>query len=980
VLPKGERMPSQNPHTETKSDSPEPLWHSIPLEDVFSKLGTSNDGLSTEDVIRRRLTHGENKLEGKKPRHPLLKMIDHFRDPMVYLLLFAAIIAFIADREDLGTPIFICIALTLNAVLSYIQEAKAEKAMDSLKKMLVCHCIVLRDGMEHRLSIEEVVPGDIVWLEDGLNVPADIRLLEVNQLSINESSLTGESDVVYKEIEPSEDDAILQEMSNMAFMGTVVSSGRGLGVVVKTGMSTRVGDIATGISEVESPKTPLEIKLGSLGRYLAFIAIISAFAIVGFTITLAIINGVTGSELKDIIAEQFIIAVVIFVAIVPEGLPIILVITLAIGMQNMSSRNAIVSRMKVVETLGSATIICTDKTGTLTRNEMSVRSFYCGDDLYSVSGSGFDPTYGKLRLGGEDISEQDFAELKVQKGFKLAMACSLLCQNSNVRKIDNEWRGIGNPTDIASAVFGWKMTESVDTFRRNHPRFREYTFDRERKRMTTIHEYEGERWVFSKGAIGPYLSRISHVVEKGHVIPIADKHRDKIGAVNLEMATQALRVIALTARPLSGEEDKEDIESVESGLIFLGLIGIMDPPRKEVASAISMCDAAGVRVMMITGDQQMTAMAIGDEIGIIKEDSEFLTGKQLQELTDEELDSKLEKVAMFSRVTPDQKLRIVTRLQSIGHVVAMTGDGDNDAPALSRANIGIAMGIAGTDVARDAADMVLKDDNFSSIVGSIEEGRKIYLNIRNFVRYQISTNVAAVLLIIIATFILGWNLPMTATQLLVINILMDGPPALALGIEKRHGDVMNEAPRALTEPLPNVMDKRIIGFLGIVMVMGTLAIFSLAGGGLITGEACQGLDIATSPEFFTENGECDLEKWDNYAQEKFEYARTMAFAAFIMFQLFNVVNSRSIDKSAFELGIFQNMFISASFAISLVLLVVIVQGSAVLVPIIGITVGSFLSTIPLEFTDWAVVFLIASSVFWIEEFRKFIFKFRRTKN
>ncbi len=980
MLPKGERMPSQNPHTETKSDSPEPLWHSIPLEDVFSKLGTSNDGLSTEDVIRRRLTHGENKLEGKKPRHPLLKMIDHFRDPMVYLLLFAAIIAFIADREDLGTPIFICIALTLNAVLSYIQEAKAEKAMDSLKKMLVCHCIVLRDGMEHRLSIEEVVPGDIVWLEDGLNVPADIRLLEVNQLSINESSLTGESDVVYKEIEPSEDDAILQEMSNMAFMGTVVSSGRGLGVVVKTGMSTRVGDIATGISEVESPKTPLEIKLGSLGRYLAFIAIISAFAIVGFTITLAIINGVTGSELKDIIAEQFIIAVVIFVAIVPEGLPIILVITLAIGMQNMSSRNAIVSRMKVVETLGSATIICTDKTGTLTRNEMSVRSFYCGDDLYSVSGSGFDPTYGKLRLGGEDISEQDFAELKVQKGFKLAMACSLLCQNSNVRKIDNEWRGIGNPTDIASAVFGWKMTESVDTFRRNHPRFREYTFDRERKRMTTIHEYEGERWVFSKGAIGPYLSRISHVVEKGHVIPIADKHRDKIGAVNLEMATQALRVIALTARPLSGEEDKEDIESVESGLIFLGLIGIMDPPRKEVASAISMCDAAGVRVMMITGDQQMTAMAIGDEIGIIKEDSEFLTGKQLQELTDEELDSKLEKVAMFSRVTPDQKLRIVTRLQSIGHVVAMTGDGDNDAPALSRANIGIAMGIAGTDVARDAADMVLKDDNFSSIVGSIEEGRKIYLNIRNFVRYQISTNVAAVLLIIIATFILGWNLPMTATQLLVINILMDGPPALALGIEKRHGDVMNEAPRALTEPLPNVMDKRIIGFLGIVMVMGTLAIFSLAGGGLITGEACQGLDIATSPEFFTENGECDLEKWDNYAQEKFEYARTMAFAAFIMFQLFNVVNSRSIDKSAFELGIFQNMFISASFAISLVLLVVIVQGSAVLVPIIGITVGSFLSTIPLEFTDWAVVFLIASSVFWIEEFRKFIFKFRRTKN
>ena len=973
-------MPSLDSMEKSDSGVVEPLWHSIPLEKVFSNLNSTIDGLSTEEVVRRREKYGGNKLEGKKPRHPILKLLDHFRDPMVYLLLFAAILAFVADRNDLGTPIFICIALTLNAVLSYIQEAKAEKAMDSLKKLLVCHCIVLRDGMEHRLSIEEVVPGDIVWLEDGLNVPADIRLLEVHQLSINESSLTGESDVVYKEVDICDEKSILQDMINMAFMGTVVSSGRGLGIVVKTGMGTKVGDIATGLSEVETPKTPLEIKLGSLGRYLAIIAIISAVIIVGFNIILAMIDGVTGLALKQVIADQFIIAVVIFVAIVPEGLPIILVITLAIGMQNMSAKNAIVSRMKVVETLGSATIICTDKTGTLTRNEMSVRSFYCGDELYSVSGSGFDPTYGKLRIGKKEIDEQDFAELKVQKGFKLAMACSLLCQNSNIRHIDNEWKGIGNPTDIASAVFGWKMLESVDTFRRKHPRFKEYTFDRNRKRMTTIHEYEGGRWVFSKGAIGPYLSRITHVVENGRVIPIGDTHRDRIGEVNLKMATQALRVIALTARPLSGEEDMEDIDSVESGLIFLGLIGIMDPPRPEVARAISMCDAAGVRVMMITGDQQMTAMAIGDEIGIIKEDSEFVTGRQLQELTDDELDLKLDKVVMFSRVTPDQKLRIVTRLQSIGHVVAMTGDGDNDAPALSRANIGIAMGLAGTDVARDAADMVLKDDNFSSIVDSIEEGRKIYLNIRNFVRYQISTNVAALLLIIIATFVLGWRLPMTATQLLVINILMDGPPALALGIEKRHGDVMNQPPRALTEPLPNVMDKRVIGFLGCVMVLGTLAIFSLAGGGLVSGEACAGVDAESSPEFFLESGQCDIESWDNFAESKFEYARTLAFAAFIMFQLFNVVNSRSIDRSAFELGIFQNIFISASFAISLFLLVSIVHNSFVVIPILGISVGSFLSTIPLQLTDWAMVFLIASSVFWIEEFRKFMFKFRRTNN
>ena len=970
-------MPSSSSEADFHSSSPEPLWHNLQIEEIFNELNTSTHGLSTDEVGVRVEKYGFNKLKGKVPRHPLLKLIDQFRDPMVYLLMIAATITFLIDRKDLGTPIFIVIALSLNAIFSYIQERKAEEAMDSLKKLLVSHCIVLRDGMEHRLSTEELVPGDVVWLEEGLNVPADIRLLEVHQLAIDESSLTGESDVVYKDLEVCSMNSILQEMTNIAFMGTVVSSGRGLGVVVKTGMTTKLGDIASGLSEVDTPKTPLEIKLESLGKFLGLIAIITAVSLVGFEIIIALIEGTDMAGLKVVVAEQFLIAVALFVAIVPEGLPIILVITLALGMQNMSAKNAIISRMKVVETLGSSTIICTDKTGTLTRNEMSVRSFYCGDEIYTVTGSGFDPTYGVLKIDGEEISESQMATLKVDKGFKLATACTLLCQNSNIREIENNWKAIGNPTDSACAVFGWKMMESVDTFRRKHPRFREFTFDRIRKRMTTIHEFDGERWVFSKGAIGPYLSRISHVVENGRITPISDKHRNNIGKVNLEMATRALRVIALTARPLSGEENMEDVDSVESGLIFLGLVGIMDPPRAKVTDAISKCHDAGVQVMMITGDQQMTAMAIGKEIGIIQDDSQFVTGKQLHELTDEELDERIDKIVMFSRVTPDQKLRIVTRLQKAGHVVAMTGDGDNDAPALSQANIGIAMGIAGTDVARDAADMVLKDDNFSTIVDSIEEGRKIYLNIRNFVRYQISTNVAAVLLIIIATFIMGWKLPMTATQLLVINILMDGPPALALGIEKRHGDVMDEPPRALREPLPNSSDKRLIGFLGLVMAIGTLAIFSLAGGGLLTGESCHGVTQDSSPDLFDSQGVCDEVAWDDYSKSKFDHARTVAFAAFIMFQLFNVVNCRSIDKSAFELGLFRNIFISASFIISLFSLVLIVQNSNAIVPLLGITFGSFLSTIPLKLSDWIMVFIVASGVFWIEEFRKIMFKIRR---
>ena len=974
-------MPSTENTLVSAPENDDKLWHNLPLDDVLNDLNTTVIGLSTDEVSKRIEKYGYNKLKGKKPRHPILKLIDQFRDPMVYLLMLAGIIALIAAPHDLGTPIFIAIALSLNAVFSYIQEKKAEEAMESLKKLLVSHCIVLRDGMEHRLSTEEIVPGDIVWLEDGLNVPADVRLLEVHQLAIDESSLTGESNVLYKEVGICPKNSILQEMSNMVFMGTVVSAGRGLGVVVKTGMNTRLGDIAAGISDVETPKTPLEIKLESLGKYLGLIAIISAISIVAYNIAFSmIVDGTRLNGLKPIVAEQFLIAVAIFVAIVPEGLPIILVITLALGMQNMSAKNAIISRMKVVETLGSATIICTDKTGTLTRNEMSVRSFFCGDEIYSVSGSGFNPNDGHLRINGKDIEENQMANLKVDKGFKLATACSLLCQNSNIREIDGLWKSIGNPTDSACAVFGWKMMESVDSFRKKHPRFREFTFDRVRKRMTTIHEYDGERWVFSKGAIGPYLSRISHVVENGRITPIGDKHRDRIGEVNLEMATNALRVIALTARPLSGEENMEDVDSVESGLIFLGLVGIMDPPRATVTDAITKCHEAGVQVMMITGDQQMTAMAIGKEIGIIDDDSQFVTGKKLTEMTDEELDERIDKIVMFSRVTPDQKLRIVSRLQKAGHVVAMTGDGDNDAPALSQANIGIAMGIAGTDVARDAADMVLKDDNFSTIVDSIEEGRKIYLNIRNFVRYQISTNVAAVLLIIVATFIMGWKLPMTPTQLLVINILMDGPPALALGIEKRHGNVMDERPRALTEPLPNQSDKRLIGFLGLVMVIGTLSIFSLAGGSLITSDPCHGLSVSTDPNFFNADGTCNVAIWDDYAKDKFEYARTISFAAFIMFQLFNVVNCRSIDKSAFELGLFKNVFISASFMISLFLLVIIVQNSYAIVPIVGIAIGSLLHTVPLEISDWLMVIVLASSVFWIEEFRKIIFKFRSSKN
>ncbi|MDP6906710.1 MAG: cation-transporting P-type ATPase [Candidatus Thalassarchaeaceae archaeon] len=952
-------------------------WHSIPISDVLENLGTTEEGLTSEEVLKRRDNHGENKLDEKPPIPKWVRFLEQFRDPMVYLLMLAAVIATIFEPEDIGTPIFIVFALTLNAFFGYIQEAKAEEAMDSLKKLLVCHCVAIRNGTEEKVSIEELVPGDIIWLEDGLNVPADIRLVEVHQLQIDESSLTGESDSIHKSLETCHADAILQEQSNMCFMGTVTSSGRAKAVVVRTGMKTVLGGIASGISDVTTPKTPLEIKLHSLGSILGFVAVTIAVLLLGLQVVSAWFSGDRGNELYEVMADQFLVAVAIFVAIVPEGLPIILVVTLAMGMRNMARQKAIVRRMKAVETLGSTTIICTDKTGTLTRNEMTVRSFLFDGVSYGVSGRGFDPTKGRLQKDGMDIPESELAELYTNQGFRLTIATSLLCQNSNVKLVDDEWQAIGDPTDSACAVFGWKMRESVDTFRRKHPRFREYTFDRNRKRMTTIHEFDGERWAFSKGALGPFMQSVTDIYENGSVVPIEARHKDIISEVNLDYASRALRVLALCARKITSDVDIESVSDVESDMIFLGLVGIMDPPRPEVPDSISKCHEAGIRVMMITGDQRMTAMAVGREIGIVIDDSDHMSGKELRECTDEMLDERLDTVAVFSRVTPDQKLRIVERLQSSGHVVAMTGDGDNDAPALSQANIGVAMGLSGTDVARDASDMVLQDDNFSNIVSAVEEGRKIYLNIRNFVRYQISTNVAAVLLILVSTFIFGWDLPLTPTQLLVINILMDGPPAVALGIERRHSNVMAHPPRRLNESLPSPPDMVLIAFLGLIMVIGTVAVFWFSGGGIISGDPCTEFDGSIEEEYLDpSSGECIEGEWEADAKIRFNKAQTMAFSVFVIYQLFNVLNCRSMNRSIFQLGVFNNKAITISFAISTVFLLLMVQGAAVDLPFIGINMGQLLSVVPLTLEDWAIIFAIASSVFLADELRKLIFRSR----
>ena len=952
-------------------------WHNLSIADSLVAQQSSEHGIDVDEVLARRARFGENKLDEAEKTSAFLRFLSQYNDPLNYLLMGAALIALLINPDHPGDAIFIFIVLTANAFFGFWQENQAEQAMDSLKQMSISNCVVIRGDFESEVPTSDLVPGDVVRLEAGLNVPADVRMIWSQQCKIDESALTGESLTIRKLTDALPAATLLADRNNMAFMGTTVSSGRGLGLVVATGMKTELGKIASNIADAQTPKTPLELKLESLGKFLGFIALIVAILLV--SLNLVVSYGKPGVDLREVVVQQFIVAIAIFVAIVPEGLPIILVITLSLGMRNMARHKAIIRRMKAVETLGSTTVICSDKTGTLTKNQMTVRRIQTLERTFDVTGEGFEPN-GALVRNGVELSDDDLKSRQADLGFRLLGACLTLCHNSTIVKADGHWQAIGDPTDSACAVAGWKVNGDVKKFSHRHPRLNEFFFDSVRKRMSVVHEYEGEQWIFAKGSAGGFKDIATTKIVDNEYVPLSDVDRQQISLMNDEMGSQAMRVIALLARKVEEGEDIEDIHSMESDLVFLGLIGIMDPPRPEVKAAIETCQRAGIKVKMITGDQQMTAAAIGAELNISSASGMALDGKELAALSDEELVAATGDVAIYSRVTPDQKMRIVSSLQQQGEIVAMTGDGVNDAPALSGANIGIAMGIAGTDVAKDAADMVLQDDNFANIVHAVEEGRKIYQNIRNFVRYQVSTNVAAVSLLVLATLFFGPEaLPLTATQILVINILMDGPPAVALGVEKKHGNVMERPPRPVDEGLPNGRDISLIFYLGAVMVIGTLLVFWLGGGALAGAEPCtlrttEASTTAFDMEACLAGEQAAIDDWQTYADDHFKHAQTMTFAVFIVYQLFNVMNCRSNEESVFELGLFSNPAINYALLISSGLLLFFVQLAEMTIPVIGIEVGSLLRTNPLSQNDWLVVVLIASSVFIIEEFRKLIVK------
>ncbi len=847
-------------------------WNNLTVDETLKKLNADLNGLSSEEAQKRILSYGNNELIEEKKDGPLKLFLTQFLDILIILLIVAAVAAFFVG--DLIDSIVILIVVILNAIVGFIQEYRAEKAMEKLKEMISNEALVIRDGQKQKIPARELTPGDLVVLEEGDNIPADLRIIKSLDLTIDESALTGESLPVSKvnelsqEIEISEAEETLTDnlTENLAFMETDVVSGRGKGVVVEVGMHTAIGRIAEMIQE-EDAKTPLQEKISTLGKTLGLIAVV----VCTLVFFLQLFKGVP-------LVETFLTAVSLAVAAVPEGLPAILTLTLALGMQRMAKSNAVVRKLLAVETLGSCTIICTDKTGTLTKNKMTV-------------------TESRVTAP--------------ERGFEIAA----LCNNAHI----SNGKVLGDPTDGALLIFADENGYSREKLEEVYPRLMEIPLDSTRKRMTTVNEIKGEKYVLSKGAPEIILNHSGWIEKDGKIQKISPEDRDKILNDLHEMTTKALRVLALAYKKVENGGEISDKEGLEQDLIMVGLLGMMDPPRKEAAEAVATCKKAGINVVMITGDHKDTAAAIAKEIGIL-EDGKVLTGSKLDELDDKQFEDIVEEVRVYARVFPEQKVRIVKALQKLGNIVSMTGDGVNDAPALKRAAIGVSMG-TGTDVAKESSDMVLQDDNFATIVQAIKEGRTIFDNIRRFVKFQLSTNVGAILTIVSAS-ILNFPVPFNPIQILWINIIMDGPPAQSLGVEPPEKGIMSRKPEK-EDILPRRNLLRII-FAGVVMAVGTLVLYYY--------ELASGVSVLK--------------------------ATTIAFSVFVMFQIFNVFNCKA--KSGFS-----NKFLLLAVAASFLL-----QLAVVYLPFLQ---GIFRTT-ALSAVDWILIFLVASIIILTEKLVEIFFE------
>ncbi|CAG7622814.1 calcium-translocating P-type ATPase, SERCA-type [Paenibacillus allorhizosphaerae] len=887
-------------------------WYQMTAEEILEQTGTHPaGGLTAEEARERLATHGANELAEGEGVSPITLFLNQFKDFMVLVLVGATLVSgLLGEYLDAITIIAIII---MNGILGFVQEFRAERSLRALKELSAPLAKVLRGGVVEQVPARELVAGDVVILESGDRIPADLRFLEAFGTYVEESALTGESVSVAKHTEALQGGEVpLGDQRNLGFMGTMVTRGTAKGVVVRTGMDTEMGKIADLIQNTDAMETPLQHRLEQLGKILIIVAL-------ALTVLVVVAGILHGQEPYG----MFLAGVSLAVAAIPEGLPAIVTIALALGVQRMIQRKAIVRKLPSVETLGCASVICSDKTGTLTQNKMTVTHLWIGGDVLEVTGDGYDP-HGDIVKNGKHV------DVRKNQMLRKLLQVSVLCNNAMLHEQHGEakkkkgeeppavWNIKGDPTEGALVVLSAKAGITQQSLDGLYRRVTEMPFDSERKRMSVVVQHQGGRMVCTKGAPDVLLSQCAYVLWDDKVIPFTPTLKQKVLAANEGMAKNALRVLGLAYRDMKPSERCEQEDEVEAQLIFIGLTGMIDPPRREVREAIVKCKRAGIKTVMITGDHQTTAEAIARQLGILPADGLALNGQQLSSLSDEELDKQVDNVYVYARVSPEHKLRIVKSLQRRGHVVAMTGDGVNDAPAIKAADIGIAMGISGTDVSKEASALVLSNDNFATIVSAIEEGRGIYENIRKFIRYLLASNVGEILTMFLA-MMAGLPLPLVPIQILWVNLVTDGLPAMALGVDQAEKDLMQQKPRPAKE---NIFARRLgwkIISRGILIGLCTLTAFYIT--------LKQGQD---SPDALIK-------------------AQTVAFVTLVMAQLIHVFDCRS-SRSIFHRNPLQNVWLVLATVSSLLLMLPVLYVEA-LRPIF--------KTVPLDVTDWILVLVFA---------------------
>ena len=896
-------------------------WHSMEVDEVLQALRAEKEGLSTEEVQKRLKEYGPNELKKEKRKSPVRLFLEQFTDILIIILLIATALS-MAIGEVYDAIVIIAIVIAC-AVLGFFEEYRAEKALEALKKMTAPTATVLRNGKEVQIQTSEVVPGDILLLYTGDKVPADARLIEAVNMKTDEAPLTGESTPVNKNVKPLPEDTPISDRRNMVFTGTVVVYGRGKAVVTSTGMNTEFGKIAKMVQTVEEEETPLEKRMAHVGKWLGILS-------VAVCLFVAVFGIIRGRAILDMILWGISLAV----AAVPEALPAVVTGALAVGMYRMARENAIVRRLPAVETLGCTSIICSDKTGTMTKGEMTVERIYVNGKAVKVTGVGYEPQ-------GDFLYEDKKLDPAKEKELQMLLKAAVLCNDSKLEKTEGRWTVKGDPTEGALVVAAAKAGLWKEEVEKKEPRINEIPFSSERKRMTTVHESGEKKIAYMKGAPEIVLERCTKVYMNGKARRLTSEIRKKILAINEAMAVQALRNLGFAYKELP--ESKTSLsEEEEEGFVFLGIMGMIDSPREEVKDAIYMCRKAGIKVVMVTGDHKLTAVAVAKELNLIgeneNEEGRVLTGAELDKLSDEEFEKIVENVVIYARVSPEHKVRIVKALRKKGYICAMTGDGVNDAPALKMADIGVAMGITGTEVTKEASDMVLTDDNFATIVRAVKEGREIYDNIKKYLTYLLRCNIMEILVLFIAMMFsreAESAIALTTIQILWVNLTTDGLPAIALGVDPGDPDLMERKPRS---PKESIFTRDVKIYLSAVPIL--MAILLLG------------------TYFYT-----------LYNYNLME-ARTQLFTSIVLMELANAVSARSLKYTVFKVGVFKNKFLWVAILSSLAM-----QLAVLYIP--GVQ-GLFDVTYPDAF-DWIVAITSTLIVFFSIETGKYIASKRRKR-